>query len=99
MFKIRRSGSPGTFSSVATCLACLFTNQSITCCFPFVITRDSSAPVPSALQFQAEERMGGRKKRRQGETLTRVRRSDSDEMSPEGRCRCYLPNGRLFLSP
>lgn len=63
MFKIRRPGSPGTFSSVATCLARLFTNQSITCCFPFVITRVSSAPVPSALQFQAEERGGGGEKK------------------------------------
>lgn len=55
MCKIRRLDSPGTVSSAAACLACLFTNQSITLCFPFVITRVSSAPVSSAPQFQAEE--------------------------------------------
>lgn len=37
MCKIRRLGSPGTVSSAAGCPARLFTNQSITLCFPFVI--------------------------------------------------------------
>lgn len=51
MFKIRRLGSPATFSSAAACPARLFTNQSITLCFPFVISQASSAPVPSAPQL------------------------------------------------
>lgn len=55
MCKIRRLDSLGTVSSAAACLARLFTNQSITLCFPFVITQVSSASVSSAPQFQAEE--------------------------------------------
>lgn len=55
MCKIRRLGSPGTVSSAAACLARLFTNQSITLCFPFVITQVSPASVSSGPQFQAEE--------------------------------------------
>lgn len=53
--KIRRLGSLGTISSAAACPARLFTNQSITLFFPFVITQVSSAPVSSVPQFQAEE--------------------------------------------
>lgn len=49
--KIRRLGSPGTFSSAAARPSRVFTNQSITLCFPFVISQASSAPVPSGPQL------------------------------------------------
>lgn len=46
---------PGPFCSATACPVCLFTNQSITLCFPFVINQASSAPFPSPPLLLAEE--------------------------------------------
>lgn len=45
----------GPFCSATACPACLFTNQSITLCFPFVINQASPAPFPSPPLLQEEK--------------------------------------------
>lgn len=54
-WKIRRLSSPGPFCSATACPACLFTNQSITPCFPIVINQAFPASFPSAPHLLADE--------------------------------------------